>query len=107
MTGDQDLELDQELRRHLSGELNPQADRAVRAFEQHLRDRRHRRRLLMAASIAAVFVGASIAALWPASRRPSSHPSMLAEKSIVTPDAAAPRNLEQLAPREASAEGAE
>src|SRR5439155_11886057 len=102
-----DLELDQQLSRHLAAELEPQAGRALRAFEQHARDQRHRRRLLMAASVAVLFGGAAIAALWPVSRRSSSHPGMVVEKSIVTPDAAAPRNLEQLVAWEASDEGVE
>src|SRR5438067_12375983 len=100
MDREEDLELDQELRRHLTVELDPHAGRAVGAFEQHLRDQRHRRRLLMAASVAVVFVGAATAALWPVSRRT---PPLVGKTTVSpTPDAAAPRNLEQLVAREAS-----
>src|SRR5438552_549318 len=97
MNGDEDREFDQHLSRHLADKLDPHCGRAVAAFERQLRARSaQRRRMLMAASIALVFFGASIAALWRASPRSSPTPGVLAEKTTTMPTPYIAHNIKQL-----------
>ena len=74
MNSDDDIKFDEELTRHFADRLDPQRGRAVRAFDEHIRARSTQRTWLLAASIALIFIGgtiATIASLWSTSPRHS------------------------------------
>src|SRR6266542_3109152 len=111
MSGDEENELDERLRRHLADALDPLCGRTIRAVQADVAARHRRRRMLIGASslIAASIV---LAVMIPALRRPPHRTGMprsaLVERNTRnTPAVSAPRDLVELVAWEASDEGVE
>jgi hypothetical protein len=115
---DDDIKFDEELSRHLAGQLDPQRGRAIRAFEEHVRSQVPTRHWLRVAAVL-VIVSAGVAVFaWATQtfllRRPAQfvntpatavpvHPTVPVTRALE----ASPRDVTQLTAWAASDEGFE